>query len=112
MIFHTHAARWENPLMGWTSTNDPRMHLTLYFDTKDEALRFAERQGEGARLCVCGSVCAQVCMRGGARWVRDVVLLRSLESKRACLAFGMMGFTLLACPYICVCVLRLSQGGT
>jgi hypothetical protein len=56
-------ARWTNPLMGWTSTADPQSQVTLYFDTQDEAIRFATRQGEPLpRACVCVCVCAYVCV--------------------------------------------------
>jgi len=39
--------RWSNPLMGWTSTNDPlsNTHMTLEFHTPEEAARFCERNG-------------------------------------------------------------------
>ena len=42
--------RWQNPLMGWTSTRDPlsNTHMTLEFQTSEEAARFAERNGEAA----------------------------------------------------------------
>merc|ERR1712176_517531 len=41
-------AKWENPLMGWTSTADPRENvgrMTLAFDTKESAMRFADSKG-------------------------------------------------------------------
>jgi hypothetical protein len=34
-----------DPLMGWTSTNDTQQQVTLRFDTKDEAMAFAQREG-------------------------------------------------------------------
>ncbi|QDZ21591.1 NADH dehydrogenase [Chloropicon primus] len=40
--------KWENPLMGWTSTADPRENLgrmTLAFDSKESAMRFADSKG-------------------------------------------------------------------
>ncbi|XP_009362586.2 NADH dehydrogenase [ubiquinone] iron-sulfur protein 4, mitochondrial [Pyrus x bretschneideri] len=40
--------KWENPLMGWTSTGDPYAHVgdsTLGFDSEDAAKSFAERHG-------------------------------------------------------------------
>jgi hypothetical protein len=37
--------RWSNPLMGWTSTSDPMSNVKLNFDTKDEAIAFAKRNG-------------------------------------------------------------------
>lgn len=40
--------RWTNPLMGWTSTSDPlsNTHMTLEFHTAEDAVRFAEENGE------------------------------------------------------------------
>lgn len=35
---------WENPLMKWTSTDDPFHSVVLKFDTKEEALMFARKQ--------------------------------------------------------------------
>ncbi|KAG0499692.1 hypothetical protein HPP92_003967 [Vanilla planifolia] len=40
--------KWENPLMGWTSTGDPYAHVgesALYFDSEDAAKAFAEKHG-------------------------------------------------------------------
>eukprot|EP00731_Ephydatia_muelleri_P016181 Em0009g605a len=37
--------RWENPLMGWTSSADPLANLSLKFDTKNEAIAFAVKSG-------------------------------------------------------------------
>ncbi|KAL2919091.1 ndufs4 NADH dehydrogenase Fe-S protein subunit [Polyrhizophydium stewartii] len=37
--------RWENPLMGWSSSADPVQALRIKFDTKEQAIAFAERQG-------------------------------------------------------------------
>lgn len=33
------------PLMGWTSSGDMRQQVHLRFDTKDEAIAYAERHG-------------------------------------------------------------------
>lgn len=38
-------ARWENPLMGWTSSRDPMQGLLLKFPTQEAAIHFAQRQG-------------------------------------------------------------------
>jgi hypothetical protein len=38
-------ARQVEPLMGWTSSGDMRQQLRLRFDTKDEAVAYAERHG-------------------------------------------------------------------
>ena len=37
--------RWSNPLMGWTSTADPLSNLKLTFDTEEEAVAFAQKNG-------------------------------------------------------------------
>ncbi|KAL1936536.1 hypothetical protein VTP01DRAFT_670 [Rhizomucor pusillus] len=37
--------RWENPLMGWASSSDYQQALQIKFNTKEDAIRFAERQG-------------------------------------------------------------------
>ena len=40
--------RWENPLMGWTSTGDPYANLgdhTLSFDSKEAAVDFVQKHG-------------------------------------------------------------------
>ncbi|XP_065912330.1 NADH dehydrogenase [ubiquinone] iron-sulfur protein 4, mitochondrial-like [Dysidea avara] len=37
--------RWENPLIGWTSTADPLSNMTVSFDTKEEAVAFAIEHG-------------------------------------------------------------------
>ncbi|KDO78909.1 hypothetical protein CISIN_1g029470mg [Citrus sinensis] len=40
--------KWENPLMGWTSTGDPYANVGdagLSFDSKEAAREFAERHG-------------------------------------------------------------------
>ncbi|XP_066593397.1 NADH dehydrogenase [ubiquinone] iron-sulfur protein 4, mitochondrial [Prorops nasuta] len=37
--------RWENHLIGWTSSADPLSHVKIQFATKDQAIRFCERIG-------------------------------------------------------------------
>lgn len=37
--------RWENPTMGWTSTGDPLSNLKLTFSSKEDAIRFADKNG-------------------------------------------------------------------
>ncbi|EME40648.1 hypothetical protein DOTSEDRAFT_74256 [Dothistroma septosporum NZE10] len=37
--------RWENPLMGWQSSADAMQGTHLNFSTKDDAIRFANKQG-------------------------------------------------------------------
>ena len=39
-----------DPLMGWTSSSDTRTQLRLEFDTKEEAIAYAERNGIPYRL--------------------------------------------------------------
>jgi hypothetical protein len=39
------APRTVDPLMGWTSSADTRQQLKLFFDTKEEAIAYAEREG-------------------------------------------------------------------
>ena len=38
-------ARRIDPLMGWTSSDDTQTQIRLQFDTKDEAVAYAERHG-------------------------------------------------------------------
>lgn len=35
--------RWENWLMGWTSTGDPMSNLVLNFPTKEDAIKFCDK---------------------------------------------------------------------
>ncbi len=37
--------KWENPLMGWSSSADPCQALSLAFKSKEAAIRFAEAHG-------------------------------------------------------------------
>lgn len=37
--------RWENPLMGWQSSADAMQGTHVNFRTKEDAIRFAEKQG-------------------------------------------------------------------
>ncbi len=39
-----------DPLMGWTSSADTRTQVRLSFDTKEEAIAYAERNGIPYRL--------------------------------------------------------------
>lgn len=41
--FEPEAPREIDPLMGWTSSSDMRSQVLLEFDTKDEAVNYAER---------------------------------------------------------------------
>jgi NADH dehydrogenase (ubiquinone) Fe-S protein 4 len=37
--------RWENPLMGWASSADYMQGTRITFRSKEDAIRFAEKQG-------------------------------------------------------------------
>jgi hypothetical protein len=39
------AARQIDPLMGWTSSPDTRQQLALHFDSKEQAIAYAEQHG-------------------------------------------------------------------
>ena len=43
--FPPDAPRVADPLMGWTSSADTRAQVQLSFDTKEEAVAFAEKHG-------------------------------------------------------------------
>lgn len=37
--------RWENPLMGWSSTADPLSNMKVSFATEEEAIEYCEKNG-------------------------------------------------------------------
>ena len=43
--FEPEIPRIAEPLMGWTSSNDMRRQIRLTFETRDEAVAYAERNG-------------------------------------------------------------------
>ena len=43
--FEPEAAREIDPLMGWTGSGDMNQQVKLWFDTRDEAIAYAERLG-------------------------------------------------------------------
>jgi hypothetical protein len=43
--YEPEAPREIDPLMGWTSSRDTRAQVRLEFDTKEEAIAYAERHG-------------------------------------------------------------------
>jgi hypothetical protein len=45
LVFEQDRAREIEPLMGWTSSSDTRQQLRLSFDTKEEAIAYAQREG-------------------------------------------------------------------
>ncbi len=42
---NTDASRKSDPLMGWISTNDTSSQVRLTFDTREEAIAYANREG-------------------------------------------------------------------
>ena len=45
LVFEQDKPREIEPLMGWTSSGDTRQQVTLSFETKEEAIAYAEREG-------------------------------------------------------------------
>ena len=43
--FEPETPREADPLMGWTSSDDTRRQLRLNFETREEAVAYAEREG-------------------------------------------------------------------
>jgi hypothetical protein len=43
--FETNERRIAEPLMGWTSSGDTLQQLKLRFETREQAIAYAERQG-------------------------------------------------------------------
>ena len=43
--FEPERPRTIDPLMGWTGSADPRQQVQMSFDTKEEAIAYAERNG-------------------------------------------------------------------
>jgi hypothetical protein len=41
---------WIDPLMGWTSSSDMKSQVKLLFDTKEEAIAYAQRNGVAYRV--------------------------------------------------------------
>src|SRR3982751_5031353 len=50
MEFDQETPRSVEPLMGWTSTVETRQQVKLWFDTKEEAIAYAERSGIAYRV--------------------------------------------------------------
>ena len=48
--FEPTAARVPEPLMGWVSGRDTQAQVRLTFDTKDEAIAYAQRNGLAATI--------------------------------------------------------------
>ena len=45
VVFEEDSPREIEPLMGWTSSGDTRQQVRLFFDSKEEAIAYAEREG-------------------------------------------------------------------
>lgn len=45
LVFEQEAGREIEPLMGWTASRDMKQELRLEFDTKEQAIAYAEREG-------------------------------------------------------------------
>ncbi|WP_112663505.1 ETC complex I subunit [Microvirga flavescens] len=50
LVFEADTTRQIEPLMGWTSSADTRQQLRLWFDTKEEAVAYAQREGIAYRV--------------------------------------------------------------
>jgi hypothetical protein len=48
--YEPEAPRRIEPLMGWTSSTDMKSQIKLRFDTKDEAIAYAQRNGIAYRV--------------------------------------------------------------
>jgi hypothetical protein len=48
--YEPEVARSIDPLMGWTSSSDMKSQIKLQFDTKEEAIAYAERNGVAYRV--------------------------------------------------------------
>ena len=45
MEYEQTVRRFVDPLMGWTSSDDTRQQLKLWFETKEEAIEYAQAKG-------------------------------------------------------------------
>jgi ETC complex I subunit conserved region len=50
LVFEQDRPREIEPLMGWTSSGDTRQQVKLWFDTREEAVGYAEREGIAYRV--------------------------------------------------------------
>jgi len=48
--YEPEAPRQIEPLMGWTSSTDMKSQIKLWFDTKEEAVAYAQRSGIPYRI--------------------------------------------------------------
>ena len=45
LVYEPEQPRIADPLMGWTSSTDMRDQIKLWFETKEEAIAYAKREG-------------------------------------------------------------------
>lgn len=50
LVHDAERPRSVEPLMGWTSSSDMKAQVTLRFETKEEAIAYAERKGIAYRV--------------------------------------------------------------
>jgi hypothetical protein len=50
VVFEQDKPREIEPLMGWTSSGDTHQQVKLHFDSKEEAIAYAEREGIAYRV--------------------------------------------------------------
>jgi hypothetical protein len=50
LVYEPEQARIADPLMGWTSSTDMRGQVKLEFDTAEEAVAYAQREGIAYRV--------------------------------------------------------------
>ena len=50
LVFEQDKPREIEPLMGWTASGDTRQQVRLWFDTREEATAYAEREGIAYRV--------------------------------------------------------------
>ncbi len=50
LTFEPERAREIDPLMGWTSSTDMKSQVTLRFDSKEQAIDYAQRNGVAYRV--------------------------------------------------------------
>lgn len=48
--YEPEVAKTADPLMGWTSTSDAEAQVRLFFETREEAVAYAERKGLAYRV--------------------------------------------------------------
>lgn len=73
--------RWSNPLMGWTSTADPMSNVQLDFDSKEDAIAFAERNGW--EYDVKGELGVGMVEPGSVQYADNFLPKRTMENVRA-----------------------------